>query len=272
MVSKRRSLPLVALLATAMASPVLGQHAAGYNSSPNVKLVAHIPLAGVMKVSDIEVEQELSRPYAYVSRGPAAFLGGNFVYDITDIENPKLLATVIAQPSMQSGGHTFVPTPDGRYAMTIMTSPAHQPIRFWDLKPALDGETPVIKQPIGQWTADSRKSGHMIEIRWPYAFVADYQQGLRILDIRFPHDPVEIGYYDTYNYRMPHEPGGAALGAYGLDVRNADGLIVVADDYSGFWAFRMDGFDKWNGHDWGMPNSSSAQDWDNGPDGAPPVS
>ena len=75
------------------------------------------------------------------------------------------------------------------------------------------------------------------------------QQGLRILDIRFPHDPVEIGYYDTYNYRMPHEPGGAALGAYGLDVRNADGLIVVADDYSGFWAFRMDGFDKWNGHD-----------------------
>ena len=298
MVSKRRSLPLVALLATAMASPMLGQHAAGYNSSPNVKLVAHIPLAGVMTVSDIEVEQELSRPYAYVSRGPdpigfdvislrnperaervyswaiedpelhdgrgvngkyfklndryyyvqavqlrpwslnrdlstivfdvtglpdtstvrevgrirvpqgpggahnlflykhstgrtflfnnvqapadyrlgahvydmerflagdrdqgfvggvplpgprgdasgygrfvalgyhdayvaydpatrqdrfygggpeTAFLGGNFVYDITDIENPKLLATVIAQPSMQSGGHTFVPTPD----------------------------------------------------------------------------------------------------------------------------------------------------------------
>jgi hypothetical protein len=52
-------------------------------------------------------------------------------------------------------------------------------------------------------------------------------------------------------------------------VRNADGLIVVADDYSGFWAFRMDGFDGWNGHDWGMPNASSVQDWDNGPDGAP---
>ena len=24
-----------------------------------------------------------------------------------------------------------------------------------------------------------------------------------------------------------------------------------------------------NGHQWGMPNVSSAQDWDNGPDGAP---
>ena len=149
-----------------------------------------------------------------------------------------------------------------------MTSPAHQPVRIWDMKPALDGTTPVIKQPIGEWSADYRKTGHMIEIRWPYAFIADYQNGLRILDIRFPHDPVETGFYDTFNYRVPYEGGGVASGAYGLDVRNADGLIVVADDHSGFWAFKMEGFDGWNGHDWGMPNSSSAQDWDNGPDGA----
>ena len=195
-------------------------------------------------------------------------LGGNFVYDITDLNKPKLLATVIAQSSMQSGGHTFVATPDGRYAMTIMTSPAHQPVRFWDLKPALDGTTPVIKMPIGEWTVAPSKSGHMIEIRWPYAFIADYEQGLRVLDIRNPTDPMEVGFYDTYNYRIPFEPGGVAFGAYGLDVRNADGMIVVADDYSGFWAFKMDGFDGWNGRDWGMPNVSSVQDWDNGPEGA----
>src|SRR5688572_5814002 len=63
-------------------------------------------------------------------------LGGNYVYDITDTSNPKLLASIIANPSLQSGGHTFVPTPDGRYGLTVMTSPAHQPVRFWDLKPA----------------------------------------------------------------------------------------------------------------------------------------
>jgi len=39
--------------------------------------------------------------------------------------------------------------------------------------------------------------------------------------------------------------------------------------YTGFWAFRMEGFDGWNGRQWGMPNQSSAQDWDNGPEGAP---
>ena len=58
-------------------------------------------------------------------------------------------------------------------------------------------------------------------------------------------------------------------GAWGVDVRNADGLIVISDFDSGFWALKMDGFDGWNGHQWGMPNVSSAQDWDNGPDGAP---
>ena len=50
---------------------------------------------------------------------------------------------------------------------------------------------------------------------------------------------------------------------------DADGLIVVSDMKTGFWDFKMDGFDGWNGHQWGMPNISSAQDWDNGPEGAP---
>jgi hypothetical protein len=52
-------------------------------------------------------------------------------------------------------------------------------------------------------------------------------------------------------------------------VRNADGLIVISDFHTGFWTFKMDGFDGWNGHQWGVPNNSTAIDWDNGPDGAP---
>jgi hypothetical protein len=74
-----------------------------------------------------------------------------------------------------------------------MTSLGHQPIRIWDMKDALDGKTPVIKMPIGEWTADPRKSAHMIEVRWPYLFVAHYQDGLQILDVRYPHDPVHVG-------------------------------------------------------------------------------
>ncbi len=48
-------------------------------------------------------------------------------------------------------------------------------------------------------------------------------------------------------------------GAFGVDVRNDDGLIVVSDSTSGFWAFRMQEFGGWDGADWGMPDVSSAQ-------------
>ena len=52
-------------------TPAYAQYPApGQNFSPNVHLVSHVPLAGAQKISDIEVEQELSRPYAYLSRGP----------------------------------------------------------------------------------------------------------------------------------------------------------------------------------------------------------
>src|SRR5207244_295516 len=76
-------------------------------------------------------------------------------------------------------------------------------------------------------------------------------------------NPYTVGFYRTYD--GPHESrdvGNVNNGAWGVDIRNADGLIVTADMTTGFWAFKMDGFDGWNGHQWGMPNVSSAQDWD----------
>ena len=51
-------------------------------------------------------------------------------------------------------------------------------------------------------------------------------------------------------------------------MRNYDGLVVLSDMRSGLWLFRVDGLKGWNGHDHGMPNISSVQDWDHGPEGA----
>ena len=58
-------------------------------------------------------------------------------------------------------------------------------------------------------------------------------------------------------------------GAFGVDVRNADGLIVVSDMSTGLWIFKMEGFQGWNGADWGMPDISSAQKWDSPVPGRP---
>jgi hypothetical protein len=59
-------------------------------------------------------------------------------------------------------------------------------------------------------------------------------------------------------------------GAFGIDVRNYDGLVVVSDMVTGLWLMRMDGFDGWHGSDFGMPDISSVQDWDHGPMGLVP--
>ncbi len=201
--------------------------------------------------------------------GPeGTYEGGNYVFDVTDVSAPRLLATIRPVPSQQSGGHTFVATPDGRYGLTEMTSLGHTPIRFFDLQPALEGKETVLR-PIAEWTADWIKSSHNMEIRWPYVFVSAYEDGLQVLDMRNPRRPHAVAFYDTYDHVTPYSVGGEASGVFGVDVRNADGLIVAADMHSGFWAFKMEGFDGWNGHDWGMPNISTVQDWDNGPDGAP---
>jgi len=199
--------------------------------------------------------------------GPeTSYEGGNFVWDISDVRNPQLLVSIRAIASQQSGGHTFVATPDHRHVMTVMTSLGHQPVRFYDLKPALDGQVSVINEPVGAWNPDPRKSVHMLEVRWPYMFVAGYTSGLQVVYMRDPANPFTYAFYDTYPMPEPYTGAGTARGAFGVDVRNSDGLIVVSDMYSGFWLMRMDGFNGWHGHDWGVPNASTVQDWDNGPD------
>ena len=126
-------------------------------------------------------------------------------------------------------------------------------------------------------------------MRWPYVFVSAYEEGLQIFNMMDPANPYTVGFYDTYDgpHRRGRAPSGnpeqrwldrtypipavseVVNGAFGVDVRNADGLIVISDMTTGFWAFKLEGFDGWNGRQWGMPDISSAQDWDNGPEGAP---
>jgi len=79
-----------------------------------------------------------------------------------------------------------------------------------------------------------------------------------------PTDPVTVAYYDTYLGPAGAYPGAYEMfqGAFGIDVRNADGLIVVSDMTTGLWTFKMEGFDGWKGSDWGVPNVTSAQEWD----------
>ncbi len=193
--------------------------------------------------------------------------GGYYVYDITDLDAPNLLVTLNGISGV-SFGHTFTPSPDGRYVIAE-TEYQFAPLRIFDLKPALDkqaedGQPHNVRSPISGWTADWKNLTHNHEVRWPYVFVSGYLDGLQVFNLMDPKNPVTVGYYDTY-VGAPNEPDfryPMFNGAFGVDVRNADGLIVVSDMSTGLWTFRLDGFKGWNGTWWGMPDVSSAQKWD----------
>jgi hypothetical protein len=193
--------------------------------------------------------------------------GGYYVYDITDLENPQMIVSLTGITGVNYG-HTFTPSPDGRYVIAE-TEYQYAPLRIFDLQPALEGQTTNISRPISAWTADWRNLVHNHEVRWPYVFVSGYHDGLQVFSMMDPENPVTVAYYDTY-IGPPAYPDRPAMfnGAFGVDIRNADGLIVVSDMNTGFWAFRMDGFLGWDGPSWGMPDVSSAQKWTDGPGGS----
>ena len=190
--------------------------------------------------------------------------GGYFVLDITQIQDPELLLSITGVNGV-NWGHTFTPTPDGRYAVGE-TEYQYAPLRIFDLGTAMDQGRRTISRPISAWTANWRNLSHNHEMRWPFVFVGAYEDGFQVFNMFDPARPITWGYYDTY--AGPHESRGennVNTGAWGVDIRNSDGLIVVSDMVTGLWVFRMDGFEGWNGNDWGMPNLSSVQDWENGP-------
>jgi len=209
--------------------------------------------------------------------------GGGFVFDISDPSAPKLLASVTNVPGV-TGQHTFVPTPDGRYVIVMpLREDWYAPARIFDLKPALDGTVKTLSRPIGAWNASPEGTPHYAEVRWPYVFIAGQTDGFQVLNWMDPTNPYTVGFYSTRaglymhgeaiaGYQLTYAGGrGNSVyeGGWYVDVRNADGLIVYSDFDTGFWTFKMDGFNGWNGHQWGGPNISTAQDWDNGPEGAP---
>jgi hypothetical protein len=203
--------------------------------------------------------------------------GGYYIYDVTAIgkEEPKLLTSIVGAAGI-AWGHTISVTPDGAFAVTEAEY-RWAPLRLFDLRPGLEGKVQAITQPVSIWNSDWNDLPHNTEMRWPLVFVSAYEDGLQIFNMQDPAHPRTVGWY--YTCDCPHEHGFSGIpawqghsilnGAWGIMVRNTDGLIMITDMNTGAWFFKLDDFGGWNGADWAMPNISSAQDWDHGPTGAP---
>jgi hypothetical protein len=202
-----------------------------------------------------------------------AGLGGFSAWDVTKPEAPVQLFTMTGLG--QDVAHTFTPSPDGNIAVTE-TEYQYTPLRIWDLKAAQEGTQKNVDLAIAGWTADWHDLSHNHEVRWPYVFVSAYEDGFWVFDLKDPKNPKTDGWYYTCGCTHGNGFGGTPdngwqgsnsveQGAFGVDIRNADGLVVMSDMRSGLWLFRLKGFTGWSGKQAGTPNVSSVQDWDNGP-------
>ena len=85
------------VLGATLTSPAFAQGVAKWTpdkpGSDNIEVLAHLPLGPRLNVSDIELEQELDRPYAYVGRMVYGDEGerGTDIIDISDPRSPKVI-------------------------------------------------------------------------------------------------------------------------------------------------------------------------------------
>src|SRR5262245_30588196 len=81
------------------AQPIPGVKTGG---SSNLHLQSHLPLGGFTRFADIEIEQELSRPYVYLPR--RGELSGFVIIDVKQPEKAKPIYTwIIEKPELHTG-------------------------------------------------------------------------------------------------------------------------------------------------------------------------
>jgi hypothetical protein len=73
----------------ATSAPPAGELPDKVGGSTNVHLVGHVPLGGYFRTADADLEQELSRPYAYVAQRRDRT--GFSILDLKDPNNIKVL-------------------------------------------------------------------------------------------------------------------------------------------------------------------------------------
>ena len=78
-------------------------------------------------------------------------------------------------------------------------------------------------------------SVHNAQVQGGVAYISYYIDGLRVVDLRDPENPREIGHFDTV---PPEDERDIFQGAFGVGVMN--GMVYISDVETGIYAFRVD--------------------------------
>lgn len=172
----------------------------------------------------------------YVS---AIFAGYLDVVDISDKANPVRI-TQLVYPNAFT--HSCWTTQDNSHLL-VMDEIDGLPARIHDITDLSN------IQEVAQWTANEASLVHNAYIREDFAFIAHNTEGLRVLDLRDPAVPVEVGHYDTWA-----GPSGGFDGLWSACPFFPSGKIIGANRHDGLYVWRFN--DAYAGRIYGLVRDS----------------
>ena len=186
--------------------------------------------------------------------------GGFRIVDVTDLGQPKTVASYNYHPPFPEPTHTVVPVPikigGRRIAITIdeedqaqsvseehaRRGRPHAGISIFDVsdyanvKPLSLFEVSELDSPFSR-TPGARFGAHQFHERMAgtLVFAVWFSGGLRIVDVADPSRPFEVGYF------IPEPVGGRPAPQSNDVVLDQDGLIYMVDRYVGFDVLEFNG-------------------------------
>ena len=150
---------------------------------------------------------------------------GWVMLDVSNKAAPVPLAFVTYP---QSTNHNIWADKSGQYVYTTDERTGGH-VRAWDAR-----DPKSIKQ-VGEIIAAPIASVHNVHINGDFCFVSYYTEGVRILDLEDPAEPIEVAFYDTW-------PGGSSgySGCWGVYPYTPSGTIYASDRTAGLFVLSWD--------------------------------
>ncbi|MDA0986061.1 MAG: choice-of-anchor B family protein [Bacteroidetes bacterium] len=153
--------------------------------------------------------------------------GGIEIIDARDKFNMKRIAKV-SYPF--SGTHNVDLTSDKKFILSTDEIGSENILRIWDRTNIMDVKLAAKYRP------SKYSRSHNAHVRGDYAYVAYYTQGLRIVDLKDPNIPVEVGNYDTHSLDTTIYDG-----VWGVFPNFPSGKIILSDMSNGLYVIEFPG-------------------------------
>jgi hypothetical protein len=145
---------------------------------------------------------------------------------IFDVTNPAVPLEIWSWS--YPGAYTHNSWPDASGNWLYVTDEVNgEPLKIFDIS------TPTAPTWTNTLTANQQAIVHNAHVRGNELYLANYTEGLRVLDISDPSHPAEFGYADSYGGFS-----GGYGGVWGVCPYFPSGTVIASDMQTGLWVYR----------------------------------